>query len=201
MAKKTEGIKKISVNKLKESVKNQSEFYGFTVQDLVGVEGVSLYIKYNLEFEEFLEFVNEVVESCIDLDSLSYIPEAVDFYTRIAVLTKYANLTMPQNINEQYHMIYNSCIYDTVVASINKAQFSALTTAISEKIEFNKQAMISSGAIKMQELIEAFSKLYEGLSSAMEDIDDETFSNIEQMSKNLTEKNVAEGVLSKMFEE
>lgn len=89
-----------------------------------------------LPLDDMIEFVEVVVESCIDSESGDYTPQVFDFVVKREILTKYANFNMPQNVAKQYEFIYCSNVIDTVLMHINQLQFREIVTSIEKKIKF-----------------------------------------------------------------
>ena len=122
----SKNIQKISINKL------ESVLAGNTVTEILnGTDNVEIHITKTLPLQEMLLFVQEVVEACIDGETGEYLPEAYDFAIRAGVLTRYANFTLPANLDNQYMLVYNTGAFDQVVAHINERQFNDILSLVS----------------------------------------------------------------------
>ena len=186
--------KKVSITKF-ESALDKTQ----TIETLLaGTQDVIITIKKILPLTEMMAFVHEVVDACIDGSTGEYIPEAYDFAIRTSVLTRYANFTMPSNLEKQYLLVYNTNAYHQVVSYIDNNQFNSIISAIDKKIAFMLDIMASATASKVNEIINKFSKIADigekvfGGSSP-----DEMASVIDNISKlnNLNEQEIANVVL------
>lgn len=184
---------KISINKF-ESVLVEN-----TVTEILnGTDNVEIHITKTLPLQEMLLFVQEVVEACIDGETGEYLPEAYDFAIRAGVLTRYANFTLPANLDNQYMLVYNTGAFDQVVAHINERQFNDIVRAIDKKIKFMLDVISSSAVTKINEVIGKFNELAETAENAFGDVNGEDMANVVKgitQLKDINEENIAQVIL------
>ena len=184
---------KISINKL-ESVLVEN-----TVTEILnGTDNVEIHITKTLPLQEMLLFVQEVVEACIDGETGEYLPEAYDFAIRAGVLTRYANFTLPANLDNQYMLVYNTGAFDQVVAHINERQFNDIVGAIDKKIKFMLDVISSSAVTKINEVIGKFNELAETAENAFGDVNGEDMANVVKgitQLKDINEEKIAQVIL------
>lgn len=189
----SKNIQKISINKL-ESVLVEN-----TVTEILnGTDNVEIHITKTLPLQEMLLFVQEVVEACIDGETGEYLPEAYDFAIRAGVLTRYANFTLPANLDNQYMLVYNTGAFDQVVAHINERQFNDIVRAIDKKIKFMLDVISSSAVTKINEVIGKFNELAETAENAFGDVNGEDMANVVKgitQLKDINEENIAQVIL------
>ena len=94
-----------------------------------------LVIKTILPLSDMLTFVNDVVSGCFSEDG-EYIPEVKDFIIKSNILTKYGNLTLPDNLKQRYTMVYETNAVKIILANVNNMQFTAMMHSIDEKIAY-----------------------------------------------------------------
>ena len=99
-----------------------------------------------------MEFCKEIAENCFTNDG-SFIPEIMDFAIKSGVLTRYANFRLPENLEEQYRLIYNTDAYETVVRRINTDQLNEIVRAANMKIKYLCDSDVLAFRAKMEELI------------------------------------------------
>lgn len=107
-----------------------------------------LRVKYALSLTDMLAFVDDVVNSCFH-DKLGYMPEVKDFAIKSNILSRYANFTLPDNLEHRYQLVYATDAVDTVCATIDETQLQEIVNAINEKIDF----LCDSKATLIQERI------------------------------------------------
>lgn len=189
----SKNIQKISINKL------ESVLAGNTVTEILnGTDNVEIHITKTLPLQEMLLFVQEVVEACIDGETGEYLPEAYDFAIRAGVLTRYANFTLPANLDNQYMLVYNTGAFDQVVAHINERQFNDIVRAIDKKIKFMLEIISSSAVTKINEVIGKFNELAETAENAFGDVNGEDMANVVKgitQLKDINEENIAQAIL------
>lgn len=137
MAKKE---KKISIRAMDEVLRRN---YQPVVQD--EWNDVEVTIKRTLSFKEMLEFVNDVVMSCFREDG-SFMPEVRDFVMRSNILTRYANFSLPDNLEHRYELVYCTDAEELVRRYINEMQINEIERAIDRKL----QELCRSNAIGIQ---------------------------------------------------
>jgi hypothetical protein len=161
-------IEKISVDQFESALADD----GIITEKLSGTEDVMIQIKKCLPLDEMLAFVQEVVESCIDVETGEYTPEAYEFAIRVGVLTHYANFTMPDNVERQYFLIYNTHAFKQVLNRIDESQFNDIIHIIGKKINFMLDVISSTAVSKINEVIsklgdiaKASESMFNGLNS------------------------------------
>lgn len=142
-------IERISVNKFEEALNKNNTV---TVR-LYGTEDIDMIITTTISFTKMVQFVEDVVSACVDVETGSYVPEAYDFAIRIGVLTYYANFTMPQSIEKQYLLVYNTGAFEQIQEHINQRQFADIVKTIDKKIKFLLDLASSAAVSKLNEVI------------------------------------------------
>jgi hypothetical protein len=131
--------------------------------------GIEVTIKRALSLSEMVEFVADLVEACID-DKGEYSPEAYDFMSRVNVLTKYANFTMPADIKKQYALVYQTDAYEFVLGHINSSQFYDLCGAADMRINRELNMDVRSTRAMLSELVERFGDIANRLEESMSSV-------------------------------
>lgn len=200
MAKKRE---KVSIIKLESALdkNNTKEFV------LGGTEDVVFEVKKRLSLTEMIEFVNEVVESCVDTESGEYIPEAYNFALRCAILTKYANFTLPSNLERRYEVVYGTSAVEQALEYIDEAQFEDIRGAIDEKVSFMLDVISSAAVSKINEVVGKFAEIAQTSSDVFGGVDPEDMakvmrgiSKIGDSDKQAIEHSIADIILEKQKE-
>lgn len=158
--------KKISVNAFEKAMKNTYE--ADTTFDWNGIE---VTVKKNLSLKEMMEFVDSVVKACFTRDTNAYLPEVKDFIIKVCVLEKYANFTMPNNVESQYALVYQTDAVDHVFLHINPVQFDEICAAINKKIDNMAQANIEAVNKQMNDIFSAFESLHTQIEKLFEGVD------------------------------
>lgn len=117
-----EKIKKISVEQLRTHNKPS--------QRTILWHGIAVTIRYLLPIKEVTLLVNSVMDGCYDKAHDVFIPEMMDFAFRVNIVTRYACVDLPQDIEEQYEILYNTDIFDTIASAINTAQMQSIKDTI-----------------------------------------------------------------------
>lgn len=162
--------KKISINAMDKIMKEN-----YTSTETFDWCGIEVTVKKTLAFKEVLEFVDSVTKSCFSSVDGAYLPEVKDFAVKTCILEKYANFTLPNNIEHKYELIYQTNAIEEVLHRINARQFNEIMCAINDKINHIAQANIESINKQMAELYTAFDNLQTQLESAFSGINPEDF--------------------------
>ena len=92
--------------------------------------GIAVTLRPLLPLIEVTQFVNSVMNSCYDKEHDTFVPDMKDFAFRVNTVSRYACVELPQDIEEQYSVLYNTDIFDTILSHINKAQIESIREAI-----------------------------------------------------------------------
>lgn len=163
MAKKR--AKRISVNAITEIMKSRE------ITKVVEWNGLEITITTSLPLQEMLAFADSVVKSCFHQTTGAYMPEVKDFAIRSNVLERYANFTMPSNIETQYDIVTNSGAYEEVLKHINAEQYCALMSAIDAKLQNAASASINEIFRQFNNVVSAFEDLETKVGAIYEGID------------------------------
>ncbi|MGN1154788.1 MAG: hypothetical protein ACI4TK_01280 [Agathobacter sp.] len=185
--------KRISVAKFEKILNKDNIVY----IPLEGLEDVSIEVTKTISLRDVVEFVENVAESCVDLESGEYTPQVRDFAIKKELLTRYANFTMPQNIGKQYEFIYNSNIVDTVIQNINQLQFQEIVASIDRKIKFMLDCITSIAASNTVKLLDKLETVAEQNSSMFDSLGGDdlagVFKDISTIA-NMNEESIARAV-------
>lgn len=138
---------KISVNKLESTMQNN-----VVSIPMAGYEDIEIVVRRVLPLRDVMQFVEDVVSSCVDRDTGSYIPEVQAFATRACVLTQYANFTLPKDSEKQYDLVYNTSAFHQVMDVIDRAQYDEILYSINERIKHEVAMMESSMAAQIADI-------------------------------------------------
>ena len=159
MAKK---MARISINKWEKALDNN-----VTEIPLYGVDGVTISIRYSISLMEMLQFVDDVVESCVNGETGEYLPEIKDFAIDKGVLSVYANFSMPDDVAKQYELIYNTEALEQVRRNINIEQLNSIVRAIDKKIDHKLAMMQSTAAMQTNEVVSRLNDLADQLEKSV----------------------------------
>lgn len=141
--------KKISIASFDKVLKEQA--VPDTTEHWFGNEVV---IKHTISIAQMLAFVDNVVSSCFHDEG--YMPEVKDLLIKSNLLTRYANFTLPENLEHRYTLIYNTDAVAMVSKHISSAQFDEILRAIDEKIDYICNTNITAIEKQMQQLAASF---------------------------------------------
>lgn len=163
MAKKE---KRISINALEKIAKEQ--FAESVTKQWFDVEVI---IKHSLSLVEMLELVNEVLDASFAPDG-TFMPEIMDFSLKSGILTKYANFTLPENLEKQYELVYRTGVADMVIEHINTNQLDEIINAVNRKVDNMCKSDILALRFRLEKLLESFdtmqkqtADMFDGLNS------------------------------------
>lgn len=146
--------KKISINAFDKIVKEN-----YTPTTTVEWHGQEIVVKRTLSFKEMMEFVDSVTKTCFTISTNTYMPEVKDFAVKSNILERYANFTLPNNLDHRYELIYSSDAIETVLNHISHQQFNEIMVSIDAKIKNLAQSNIEAMNKQMNELYAAFANL------------------------------------------
>lgn len=191
MAKKDQ---RISINKLESILKEN-----VVEVPMVGNEEVTIRIKKTLSLDEMLQFVEDVVSSCVDPDDTRFIPEVKDFAVRKGVMSVYANFNMPDSVEKQYDLLYRTDVFFQVFRYVNQEQFRSILDSIDSRIDYELGLRKAAAANSVAVLVSRVEALIEQMESAFGNVEggelNDFIKNISGMGS-LSEEGLARAVLN-----
>ena len=134
----------VSINKLEKYCKQNSPKEVALSFTMDGGEELSCVVKTRLSLEETLQFIEEVVSESVSPEDMMIVPIAKDYVFKKCILTYYGNFTMPTNATRAYEMVMACAdIIDAIESKIDGHQLGIIYQCIHERVEFEKQKMVS----------------------------------------------------------
>ena len=145
MAKKE---KKVPVSKLTGTINKET-----ATIPLDGAEGVDIVVQKTISLQEMMQFVVDVVASCVDEAAGTYRPEVLPFAIKAHVLESYTNLALPADAKKQYDLVYNTKVVEQVVEQIDPVQYYEILDAVSSRVAYATRKMGNLATEKVNELL------------------------------------------------
>lgn len=146
MANKKEKINRISINAMENVMKER--FAPVVTEKWYDID---VTMRRNLPIGEMIAFVNDIVDMCFSEEG-EYIPEVMDYIVRSGVLTRYANFTMPENVEREYALVYGTDAFDFVCSHINMEQLENIIRSATKKIGYMCDANVMEMHARLNEL-------------------------------------------------
>lgn len=150
----------------------------------VGENGIIFELKKRLSLEETMRYIEDVVSASIMESDLMIVPVAREYINRKNILTYYANFAMPTNTGKAYELVMGvSDLIDEVIKNIDTRQYDMIQRCIDERIEFEKQKMLSTQVQQLQKLAGEIEHMTENFSALFSGVNGEEMSDfIKNMS-------------------
>lgn len=152
-------IKKVSADAFEKAVKNNHPNI-FTAN----WNGLEVLVSYTVGMQDVFNIVEEVVTNSFS-ETGEYIPEATDAVLANAIISRYTNITMPENIEVAYQLVMQSGLLDFVLSKVNTVQYEQIVSAIENKIDYICDSNVSEMSRITAELATAVS----GIKSKFDD--------------------------------
>lgn len=130
---------------------------------------VEVKMRRSLPFTEVLAFVDDVVQSCFQRNG-AYVPEVLDFAIKSNIISKYTNVSMPDNLEHRYAILYNSDLVDFVCQHINMQQLQEMVNSINRKLAYMCDTNTVSVQNRLNDLISAFETMQEKTEAMFGDV-------------------------------
>lgn len=135
-------------------------------------------------FDDAISFSNHICDLCF-LESGEYVPEMFDFALRSCVVEYYTNVSLPNNIDKRYEIVYGTDLYYTIYNKVDFAQLDELINCafkrVSRRLELDKEDIKN----RLNVLIEKFDDIADEISSVYENVDSDTMNSIANVAANL----------------
>ena len=151
--------------------------------------GKEIYVRSTIGLDEMLEFVDAVVDACMD-EAGTYFPQFRDCMFRLYTIMYYTNIAPSGDLKDQYDFVYGSDLFDTVVYNIDAGQLNDIKSAINARINYAVNVNIR----KFNDGIKQLVGMAEGINSAFGDVSKEEMASVLKALSQI--KNVDEGKLA-----
>ena len=154
-----------------------------------GFGGVVIKVKEHLNMNEAAAFVRSIVDSVIDMDTMTYTPEFYYFTIDIMILEFYAGIPHDNcPLGKAFDLLTNTNLIEQVKAGIDETQLEWLIQGAEDKIRFLRNLLQSTAALKTEELLTAVQDMVHTGEQTMATFNtqefQETLSRFNQMSEN-----------------
>ena len=184
---------RISINKLESVLKENT-----VVVPMRGNEDINITIRRTLPLKDMMQFVENVVSSCVDAQTASYTPEIKEFVIRAEIMTTYANFNLPSNVEKQYELLYCTDVLCQVMEHINNKQLHEIEVAIDARIDHEVKMIETVLAAKTNEMMLRIEAMVEQFEAAFGGINSDDFNGVvKKLSEmdSMTEESIAKAVL------
>jgi hypothetical protein len=118
-----------------------------------GFEDQPIAVQKTLSLQQALAFIKNTVSMVIDTETGEYMPEVCDFALKLNVILSYADIPIPKDLEKAYKVVYESNLYDSVMNVINSEQYYILEDAVSDRVQYLRDMLVSGAAIQVNEMI------------------------------------------------
>ena len=174
--------KKLTINMI------AAEMQDYDTSEIIVFQGknneIKIPVKHRLDFEESMTMVRDIAASCANLEDGTYAPEAFDMSVRLSTLIYYAGIDWSGDVAKAYQVVYETSLFDDVWERIDHNQFNMLVEAAKKKAEFQRDQIISTGASKVNELIEKMNEVMMDSTNLIKQMDSDEFAaQLEELKK------------------
>ena len=185
---------RIAINKLESALKENT-----VVIPMAGNEDVNITIRRTLPLKDMMQFVQDVVSSCVDAKTATYTPEAKEFAIRSGILSMYANFNLPSNVDKQYELVYGTDVLCQVMEYINGDQLFEIRRVIDARIDHEVKMIETVLASKTNEMMLRIEAMVEQLESVFGSVTSDDFNSfIKKFAEmgSVNEESLARAVLN-----
>ncbi|MBQ0014785.1 MAG: hypothetical protein KBS82_05635 [Oscillospiraceae bacterium] len=165
--------KKVSINEFEKYFKASKED-----DSIVKIGDMEITVKRTLDFDDMISFVIGVVDSCFVGDEDIFMPEVKEFAIKSNVLSYYANMNLPEDLNKRYQFIMCTDVYDEIINYIDAGQFNNIRISIDEKIDHRCQVNIDSVNKKIEDIKNTVENMISNIENVFSGINNEDLSEL-----------------------
>lgn len=130
---------------------------------------VEVKMRRNLPFTEMLTFANDVVQSCFQRDGV-YTPEVLDFAIKSNIIGRYTNVSLPDNLEHRYEILYNTDLMDFIYKYINMAQVQEIVSSINKKLDYMCETNAAAVQSRLNDLVSSFEEVQKKMEDLFKDL-------------------------------
>lgn len=94
-------------------------------------ESYNIVIKQTLSINEFMNVIHAVFKDCRVSGSDNIVQlELIDFSIKTNIISAYANVELPENLDELYSIVYGTSLYETIYSNVSKIQVQSIIDSV-----------------------------------------------------------------------
>lgn len=159
--------KKVEFNQLKKAYENDGSDYMTREW-----HGIKIKVKCRMSFEDVSNIIFMVLSNVFDEESNELVPMARQLAVRLGIIETMTDIAIPKDVESQYELAYLPGLYDAIIASIERDQYSDLMESIAEKIynieSFSfkhEQRRIEEIARSLSEFEDQYRDMFDGITA------------------------------------
>ena len=184
--------KRVSINALEKAIENAAYKNECTAE----WNGVPFVITKRLSLVEMMKFVDNVSKLCLSEDGV-YLPEVMNYAIGCNILERYANFTLPSNIEKRYDFIVACAdLIESIVAVVDESQFKSIMRGINDKVDYMAQSNVEKITKNIEDLFRSLEEMEKKLEPIFGDLDSDT---VKAVMRSVSENGIDEGKLMKAY--
>lgn len=136
--------------------------------------GLDVVVRRRLSFVRMMGMVNNIVQSCFDINDGTYLPEVCDFVFRCAVIDSYTNIVLPDDNEDKYKIVYDTDICAVVATAIDDDQLRMISDSVEQKVDYLVESTTQHMRRDIEKAYEALEDILHKISGAFDWIDKDT---------------------------
>lgn len=136
----------------------------------VNWNGKIMTVKQYIDFTDFIKLVQIAADSCFSEDGY-YLPQNKDYIMRVALLSYFTDVNLPENNEKRYRHVYDTDIFDKFMENANQIAIRRVIITVDEIINERVRATHSSATALnlIFKALNSITEIFDGVSK--EDID------------------------------
>ena len=102
----------------------------YQYKELQWHHNLRLRVRSFLRVGEMGNLVRDILEAVCKKDDGRLYPEMLDYAMRAGIVSYYADVELPEKIDDQYRLLYTTDLYDKVIGVANQGQVAAVREAV-----------------------------------------------------------------------
>lgn len=88
-------------------------------------------VKQMLSVDEYINVIRRIFADCRTPDSENMVQlELIDFAIKTNIISAYANIELPENLDDLYYIVYGTDLYEKVCANVNEKQVESIISSV-----------------------------------------------------------------------
>ena len=113
----------------------------YQYKELQWHHNLRLRVRSFLRASEMVSLVRDILEAVCRKDDGRLCPELLDYATRAGIVSYYADVELPEKLEDQYHLLYTTDLYSKVMGIANQDQVAAVRDAVRMYMELVAKQM------------------------------------------------------------
>lgn len=144
----------------------------------ISFQGKNITIKKDVDIKDVFTIINSIAISCFNNETGEYTPELEEFVRRCSIIETFTDFTMPESLNDRFHLVFGTELYKTVIDSIPEGIIEMINNSVAKKIDYLIQCNIEMVTTKISDVMNKVDEMENSVQDLINSLDADSMNKV-----------------------